>query len=151
MTELAPITPVTEQQQLAIDLLCAGSDMATVAARVGVKLRTLWEWRFENAFAQQLRAHNEAIQAWAHDRHMQLAEPALNALRECLSSDKENIRLQAARTILDRVFETKEDTEEDLRRLQLVFARDLIKHLNTMSPEDLVAQVRRLAQEHHDR
>ena len=142
--------PLTAQQQLAVEMIGAGWDMAAIADKLGVKLRELWDWRYEPTFSLALRKQNEALQAICTDRMAALCEKAVKTLQDLLDADNDKVRLGAAKLILDKAMAEKEDSEEDLRRLRLVFARDLLRHLNKLGPDELVHQVRRFAAQAED-
>jgi len=145
---IAPLHPaqkLTEIQRRAVEMIGAGHPTAEIADKLGIRLATLWDWRYEPAFSLALRKQNEAIQTAAFDQMTAMVDSDIGTVRELLKSDSPKVQLAAAKLILDKALAEKEDSEEDLKRLHLVFARDLLRHLNRLAPEELVENVRRFA------
>ena len=82
--------------------LARGLNVKRAAEESGVGLRTLHRWlATESAFRQRVDELGNDLLLQASRRISDLAEQAANALGELLSSQHDNIRLQAARIGLD--------------------------------------------------
>jgi hypothetical protein len=136
---------LTELQREAIRLIGVGTAMGEVASKIGCPLSLLWDWYYEPAFAAALRTANEARQQLAFARQVSLVESALTVVQECLADENPSIRLKAAKMVLDGALADREDTEEELKQVQVAFARDLLRQLIRVPAEDLHATVKLLA------
>lgn len=136
---------LTEQQREAIRLIGIGTSMAEVATIVGCRLASLWDWYYEPDFSAALRTANEARQQLAFARQVSLVEESMSVVQGCLRDECPAIRLRAAKLILDGALKEREDTEEELRQVQVAFARDLLRQLMKCPPEELHATVKLLA------
>ncbi len=83
-------TSRNEPQQLdprrlrAVDLLAVGKRAAEVADELAVNRTTVWRWRDEPAFQQELARRREELWTWSIDRMRGLLPRALDVVAEAL-------------------------------------------------------------------
>lgn len=103
--EVIFVRPITEQQQLVIQLLVAGTSAQEAAIQVGVTPPTISRWRHQDAgFIAALNAARREV--WeAHQANLRsLHAKAIGVLRDILeNSIDEKLQLKAALHVLDRI------------------------------------------------
>jgi transposase-like protein len=97
---LAAETHLSEKQRMAIELLLVGHSISDIAAAVDVNRRTVFRWRREEAFCEELHSRREQLWSAAADQLVGLVEPALDVLRRQLGDRHDRSRFRAANAIL---------------------------------------------------
>ena len=86
----------------AILALLEQKNLTAVAAQCGVSERTLIRWTNEDeAFKRELADARRAVFEAGIGRVQALTGKAVEALEACIGSDRETIKLQAARTVIE--------------------------------------------------
>lgn len=98
--------PAEARKAAALPLVAAGASYAEAAEAAGVSARTVRRWatsdpEFVAAIDARRSAAFDAIDS-IDGKLMALAEKALAAISDLLGSDDERIRLEAAKTTMDR-------------------------------------------------
>jgi transposase-like protein len=91
---------LSDKQRLAVDLLASGRSMKDTAQAVGVDPRTLFRWRQDESFGEELGERRRELHSVASDRLGALLEPALDVLEQQLNDRYDRARFRAAATIL---------------------------------------------------
>ena len=91
---------LSDKQRLAVDLLASGRSMKDTALTVGVDPRTLFRWRQDESFREELSQRRRELRSIASDRLGALLEPALDVLEQQLNDRYDRARFRAAATIL---------------------------------------------------
>jgi hypothetical protein len=102
LTEPAAQVPalLTDRQQAAIELLLLGKPLNEVARAVGVSARSLYAWRQDDDFRDELDRRRRELWREAADRLASLVHPALDVLAKHLDDRYDRARFRAASTIL---------------------------------------------------
>lgn len=104
-THISQQTGLTPIQEQAAILLASGETITAVAAKIGVNRGTIYDWQgivtFQCFFNQQKHDYKEHLK----NSLFGLTNDALTAVRNCLLSDNEPIKLKAATWLLERVAE----------------------------------------------
>ena len=96
-----PRDPLSERQQLALEMVLAGQSDMKVAQAVGVSRRTIIRWRLQDAdFIAEVRRRRQRLCSDAADQLRRLLAPSLNVLTEFLRSDHDVHRMRAATSVL---------------------------------------------------
>src|SRR4051812_29331232 len=86
---------LNEQQMAVIELLVLGQSYSTVAKNAGIGRRTLYRWRQEEAFAEQLAARRQEIWSEAADRMRAMVTRSLDVMEEQLGQKYDRSRVRA--------------------------------------------------------
>jgi transposase-like protein len=90
------------RRDAAVLALLEHRSVADAARQCGVSERTLFRWTSEDeAFRRELAAARRAVFDAGMSRVQALTGRAVEALEDCLASDKASVKLQAARTTLE--------------------------------------------------
>src|SRR4051794_12958967 len=91
---------LTDRQQAAIELLLLGKPTGEIAKAVGVDRRSLYNWRQDGDFRDELDRRRRELWRDAADRLAALVHPALDVLEKHLGDRYDRARFRAAATIL---------------------------------------------------
>jgi hypothetical protein len=91
---------LSDKQRLAVDLLASGRSIKDTAQAAAVDPRTIYRWRQEEAFREELDQRRRELRSIASDRLGALLEPALDVLEQQLNDRYDRARFRAAATIL---------------------------------------------------
>jgi hypothetical protein len=111
--EELPVTPhntprgspeLTACQHAAIAAIVTGDTYTDVCKALGIDRKTLYDWRQQPRFAAELDAEVKALRESARTRLWSLADLAVDALRDVLTSyPKDAVVVSAARIVFDRL------------------------------------------------
>src|SRR5262249_55335360 len=103
-------------REAAILALACGETIAEAARKAGVVERTLYRWRKEEAFRQEIAAARAELFSRALGRMAEGAVGSVLTLRQlCLKGKSETVRLAAARTLLEQGAKLRESVEFEQR------------------------------------
>jgi transposase-like protein len=91
---------LTDRQRLAIELLLVGKSLTTIAERVQVSPRTLFNWRRDEMFRVELERRRREVWDDAADRLRALIHPAIDVLEAEVHDEYDRSRVRAAGMIL---------------------------------------------------
>jgi hypothetical protein len=105
VSENVPECPTGEnalspKQNAAIELLLLGRNMRDIAEAIGIDRRTLFRWRQDELFREELDQRRCELWSVAADRLKALVHPSLDVLEKELSDRFDRTRHRAAATIL---------------------------------------------------
>jgi len=120
-TQSAPPPNLTHRQQTAITLLLAGHTMTSVAANLGLHRSTLYEWKRQSDFMQELNRRHQEIRR-ASDARLRL------------------LLLQSTQAALDSLKKKRPDRHQNAFRL-LTVLRPFLPVLNQPEPPFADAQL----------
>jgi hypothetical protein len=110
------ITGLTEQQEKAVQLLVEGQSFEDCAQTLGTDTATLYEWQAKPTF----RAYSNRLKSDRKQHAGQfldsLYNEALAAIRECLKSENQAVKLKTAMFLLEKM-EGKEIGQTDARAM----------------------------------
>lgn len=111
---------LTRAQLRAIPALAAARSIEEACGRLGITSTTYRRWMAVPAFAKAMREAQNELCASALRQVQHTAGEAAETLRELLTSESEQIRLQAARAVLDLGFKARStiELEERIRALE---------------------------------
>src|SRR4051794_33729170 len=95
-----PLSSLNEKQQAALRLLIEGKTFSAVAEAVGVTRRTLYTWREDPDFAEELQRRREELWSDAAERLRAMVHSSLDIFQEHLSDPYDRARFRAANAIL---------------------------------------------------
>jgi hypothetical protein len=95
-----PVGGVTAQQLVAIELLAIGKALGTVAKAVEVTPRTLYNWRQDDLFREQLARRQRELWHTASRRLRALVHPSLDIVEKQLRDPFDKSRFRAATAVL---------------------------------------------------
>ncbi|MGB7159582.1 MAG: hypothetical protein WBD40_16060 [Tepidisphaeraceae bacterium] len=91
---------LSDKQRMAIELLLAGKNLATVAERVEVSPRTLYAWRQDELFRAALDRRRHELWNGAAERLRALVHPSIDVLEQQLGDEYDRARVRAAGMLL---------------------------------------------------
>ena len=89
-----------DKQRIAIELLLAGKSFSAAAQAVQVSRRTLYTWRQDPAFQQELEHRREELWSDEAERLRAMVHPSLDILEEHLRDPYDRSRFRAANAVL---------------------------------------------------
>jgi hypothetical protein len=92
--------PLSEKQRAAIALMLAGKSFAAVAQTLEIDRRTLFNWRRDEAFREDMDRRREELWGELIDRIRGLVLPSLDILERELADRYDRTRHRAAATLL---------------------------------------------------
>ena len=95
-----PIPPI---QMRAIHLLAAGERVTAIAEKLNVSRCQIWAWRQKPEFCVALDGEVQKFSEHSRLELQSLASKSVDALRDCLQSKNESVKLRAASAVLDRL------------------------------------------------
>ena len=119
------------QQQQTLGLLATGLRIEEIAETLGVHRSTIWRWRQDPEF---IARWNQILTDTREEQTrslLELQQEAIEALRVCLRSENEMVRLRASLSVLEKVasltvgFTDAEEVQRD--RIQAVKIRRMCK------------------------
>lgn len=120
LTKLTLVTGLTPQQEQAAVLLASGESVTDVASKVNVNRATIYLWQqkvnFQCFYNQQCRIIQDNIR----NGLCGLYADALQAVRNCLQSTNEALRLKAAMYVIGKVEmidTSRQDPEAEIKKL----------------------------------
>lgn len=102
-TTVSDITGLTPLQEDAAILLAAGTSITDVCKRLELNRTTLYQWQDKVTFKCFMNYQRMQMRDELKNGIYGLHKKAVKALEDCLSSDNDRIRLDAAATIIDKV------------------------------------------------
>lgn len=100
---VSTITGLTQTQERACNLLASGKAIEAVAKEVEVPESTLLLWQRQATFKCYFNQKRSNVKGHLTQGVYSLAQEAVNALRDSLSSSNEQVRLKAATYIVDKL------------------------------------------------
>src|SRR4029077_10816166 len=91
---------LNENQQTAIRMLVLGKAVAEVAQAAGVSPRTLYTWRQDPEFQEELGRRREELWSDAAERLRAMVHASLDVFQEHLSDPYDRARFRAANAVL---------------------------------------------------
>ncbi len=91
---------LSDKQRTAIELLLLGKSLSAVAARVQITPRTLYTWRQDELFCEELDRRRRELWDGAAERLRALVHPALDVLERQLRDEYDRARVRAAGMLL---------------------------------------------------
>ncbi|MEK7253381.1 MAG: phBC6A51 family helix-turn-helix protein [Bacteroidota bacterium] len=143
-------TGLSEQQETAVRLLIDGATFEDCAQTLGIDIATLYEWQAKPTFQAYSNRLLFDRKQHAGQHLFSLYNEALAAVRDCLQSENQMVRLKTAMYVLEKFEKTE---------IGLTDAREMIsrKCTTTSSPLDYdfetvqfnEAMYQRLCEENH--
>jgi len=94
------LSSLNDKKAAAIEFLLLGRSFSACARALGIDPRTLYRWRQEDAFAEELKRRRQEIWGEAGDRIRAMVNPSLDVMEENLAARYDRARFRAASTIL---------------------------------------------------
>jgi hypothetical protein len=91
------------QQQQTLGLLATGLRIEEIAETLGVHRSTIWRWRQDPEFIAQWNQILVDTREEQTRSLIELQQEAIEALRGCLRSENDLVRLRASLSVLERV------------------------------------------------
>ena len=91
------------QQQQTLGLLATGLRIEEIAETLGVHRSTIWRWRQEPEFVAQWNQILVDTREEQTRSLLELQQEAIEALRGCLLSENDMVRLRASLSVLEKV------------------------------------------------
>ena len=91
------------QQQQALGLLTTGLRIEEIAETLGVHRSTIWRWRQDPEFIAQWNQILTDTREEQTRSLLELQQEAIEALRGCLRSENDMVRLRAPISVLEKV------------------------------------------------
>ena len=91
---------LTEAQRIAIEMLAAGRSVGSIAKKLGINPRTLYNWRKGELFQRELNRRHAQIWEDSALRLRTLIDPSLEVLAEHLEDNYDRARFRAAALVL---------------------------------------------------
>ena len=91
------------QQQQTLGLLTTGLRIEEIAEKLGVHRSTIWRWRQEPEFVAQWNQILVDTREEQTRSLLELQQEAIEALRGCLLSENDMVRLRASLSVLEKV------------------------------------------------
>ena len=91
------------QQQQTLGLLTTGLRIEEIAETLGVHRSTIWRWRQEPEFVAQWNQILVDTREEQTRSLLELQQEAIEALRGCLLSENDMVRLRASLSVLEKV------------------------------------------------
>ena len=91
------------QQAKTLGLLSTGLRIEEIADNIGVHRSTIWRWRQEPEFVAQWNQILADTREEQTRSLLELQQEAIEALRGCLRSENDMVRLRASLSVLERV------------------------------------------------
>jgi len=132
---------LSERQRTAVELLLRGLSDQDVATQVGVDRGTVLRWRSKSiAFQRELDRQRRMLWEQSAAEIQSMVKPALNILREQLTSDDRKVALRAAATLL-RFATPSRLTPASSRAAAAAAGASAAKHPDEQFVDDLIAYV----------
>lgn len=119
-TQLTLVTGLTPQQEQAAILLASGGSVTEVAEKVNVNRATIYLWQQKINFQCFFNQQCQLIQDNIRNGVCGLYEEALSAVKDCLRSPNEAIKLKTAMYIIGKIElidASRQDPEVEIRKL----------------------------------
>ena len=119
-TDLTLVTGLTPLQEQAAVLLASGESVTDVASKMNVNRATIYLWQQKINFQCFYNQQCQIIQDNIRNSLCGLHTEALNALRNCLQSSNEAVRLKAAMYVIGKVEmidASRQDPEAEIKKL----------------------------------
>jgi hypothetical protein len=91
---------LNEKQLAALELMLLGKKSGEIADAIGVHRRTIWCWKKDERFAEELDRRRIELWSRASQRLAAMVHPALDVLEKHLGDRYEHIRFRAASAVL---------------------------------------------------
>jgi len=91
---------LNEKQLAALELMLLGRKTCDIAEAIGVERRTLWRWKKEELFREELDRRRGELWSRASNRLAAMVNPALDVLEDQLKERYEHTRFRAASAVL---------------------------------------------------
>jgi hypothetical protein len=91
------------QQQQTLGLLATGLRIEEIAETIGVHRSTIWRWRQDPEFIAQWNQILVDTREEQTRSLIELQQEAIEALRGCLRSENDMVRLRASLSVLEKV------------------------------------------------
>jgi transposase-like protein len=91
---------LSDRQRTAIELMLFGKSLGGVAREMGVNPSTLYRWRREEPFREELDRRRREVWEGAAERVRALVHPAIDVLEEQVHDEYDRSRMWAAGMIL---------------------------------------------------
>lgn len=100
---------INRKQEAAVAALLTAPTLAEAAKAAGISLITLQRWLKQEAFKEAYQRAKREVMERAIGRVQQVAEKAVGVLEELMTTgEKENVRCQAAKTLLETALRVTE-------------------------------------------
>ena len=100
---ISSVTGLTPTQERACNMLASGETIEAVAEEIKVPESTLLLWQKQTTFKCYFNQKRSNIKGNLIQGVYSLAQEAVNALRDSLNSENEQVRLKAATYIVDKL------------------------------------------------
>ncbi len=114
---------LTSQQQKALELLGTGKTITEVASSLDLNRTTIWRWTKTPEFQASLNTMIAEARVEVQQSLIALQEKAIEALKECLSSSNDMVRLKTALSVLDKASAIKKGptSTQIIRQMEVSF------------------------------
>ena len=114
---------LTSQQQKALELLGTGKTITEVASSLDLNRTTIWRWTKTPEFQASLNTMIAEARVEVQQSLIALQEKAIEALKECLSSSNDMVRLKTALSVLDKASAIKKGptSKQTIRQMEVSF------------------------------
>ena len=114
---------LTSQQQKALELLGTGKTITEVASSLDLNRTTIWRWTKTPEFQASLNTMIAEARVEVQQSLIKLQEKAIEALKECLSSSNDMVRLKTALSVLDKASAIKKGptSTQTIRQMEVSF------------------------------
>jgi transposase-like protein len=94
------LSSLNEKQRAAMQLLLMGKKLSTIARTLGIDAKTLYRWRQDELFQEELDRRRRELWSAATDRLRALVHPAIDVLEQELAARYDRTRYRAANAVL---------------------------------------------------
>lgn len=116
--KISTYTGLTPQQEETAFLLASGKTPTEVAKLQGISRNTLYTWKRKDVFIVYLNGCRNEVKHAVRGSLYNLAKDAVGALKECLHSDNETIKLSSAKYIIDKIGGDEEAQGDIIEKLR---------------------------------
>jgi hypothetical protein len=95
-----PASSLNDNQRAAIRMIVMGKTLSSIAEAIGVTRRTLYNWREDPDFQQELQRRREELWSDAAERLRAMVHSSLDIFQEHLSDPYDRARFRAANAVL---------------------------------------------------
>ena len=96
----AEVDHLTDRQRAAIEFLVMGKSPGVIAPSLGIDRRTLYNWRQDPEFKQELERRRAQLWTQAAERLRSLVHPSLDVMEQHLADRYDRARFRAASALL---------------------------------------------------
>ena len=149
---ISNITGLTPTQERACSMLASGETIEAVAEEIKVPESTLLLWQRQTTFKCYFNQKRSNIKGSLTQGVYSLAQEAVNALRNSLNSDNEQVRLKAATYIVDKLQSIEVGQTDILQavKAEATYSDSMWSHEATFHEEDYNSKLKELGIKEQD-